>query len=130
METLEIKKTHKNTPRFFCEKCKFKCYAKSDWRKHLTRAKHKNGLFVNELEIKHKKSSLFNCSTCDKKYETKSGLWKHYKQCEYTPDTDKALIKELLIQNRKLQESIIELSSKTTIINSHNRTFNLHFFFK
>jgi len=79
MEIKEIKKLKKNLPRFFCETCDFKCYMKCDWDRHILRPKHIKHENGNNLEINFDEKTYICC--CGKKYSTKSGLWKHNKNC-------------------------------------------------
>ena len=51
MEIKEIKKLEKNLPKFICDVCHFKCYQKSDWNRHLMRAKHLASVNGNVQEI-------------------------------------------------------------------------------
>ncbi len=157
MEIKEIKKLKKNLPRFFCEKCDFKCYMKVDWLRHTSTPKHSTCSGGNGSEIKKLKKTYF-CD-CGKSFATNSGLWKHKKIClentcevekseveksdkiqvynnELTEQelidkelTDKELIMMLIKQNSELLEV---LKHGTTNIsnntNSNNKTFNLQFF--
>jgi len=120
MEIQEIKKTQKNTPKFLCEKCDFKCNAKGDWDRHIMRAKHLASVVGNDLEIKKLKKTYF-CD-CGKNFKTNSGLWKHEKVCnskkiENTiitinqPPTnykDEEIIDMLINDNKDLKNMLIE----------------------
>jgi hypothetical protein len=101
---------------------------------------------------------LYLCCYCDKKYKHSSSYYSHKKKCShlseitnvkntskeepeesedslvnYTNEHD--LVIHLLNQNKQLQEQIIELckdknhiTNNNNMINSHNKTFNLHVF--
>jgi hypothetical protein len=140
MEIKEIKKLEKNSNKYFCEMCVFKCRQKCDWDRHILRPKHKN----NHLEIK-KTGKNFFCE-CDKKFLTSAGLWKHKKKClqkkeqkeidniENIDLSDKNLMLTLIQQNNELQKQMLEvIKNGTTNINnsmnnSNNKTFNLQLF--
>ena len=92
MATKKHKKTHE---RFECNVCYFKCYAKSDWDRHLLRAKHLENTKINFLATKntkkHKKTqsssensddeTTYDC-ICGKIFKDRSGLWRHKKKCD------------------------------------------------
>ena len=120
MEIQEIKKTQKNTPKFLCEKCDFKCSAKGDWDRHIMRAKHLFSVAGNDSEIKKLKKTYF-CD-CGKNFKTNSGLWKHEKICnskkidksiisinqENANYKDEEIIDMLINDNKDLKNMLIE----------------------
>ena len=67
---------------FWCDACDILCSKKNDWTRHLRTMKHarKSG---NKIET-GKSAPNFRCK-CGKVYQTKSGLWKHGKICDYKP---------------------------------------------
>ena len=138
-------------PKFMCSCCNIKTNNKKDYTKHILTAKHKKLTFVNTVETFCPKNSEnndhFTCKKCDKEYKSRVGLWKHNKQCIHSKEKEEngyfeginikdkdALVLHLLKQNGELQKSLIEMSkdksitNNTTHTNSHNKTFNLHFF--
>ena len=137
METKETSLNEKNENNFGCSFCDFKCSYLSDWKRHISTRKHKNGNYGNQMETN------YECN-CGKIFITNSGLWKHKKKCvtdniQYIDGiniNDKnALVIHLLKQNTELQHKIIDMASKSTITNntnnSHNttnNTFNLNVF--
>ena len=98
---MDNKKTPKTPKEFICDKCDFKCFKPSDYKRHLGTAKHKR--------IKMDKSGInetYDC-ICGKKYEYQSGLCKHKKKCNYkTPEQikEEELIQHLKYQSIKLEE--------------------------
>ena len=146
MEIIQPKKLAK---KFYCEKCHYGCSKESDFKKHLATRKHINGTKPDVSELAPV-AIEFKCTICNKKYETKSGLWKHNKVCEYKESKpipaqyikddpnaiqDMAFLTNFVIetvkQNQDLQKQMIEVckNSNTNIhTNSHNKTFNLQFF--
>lgn len=128
---------------FYCEKCNTTCSKKSDWDRHLSTRKHKNGeksTFVN--------ASKYVCH-CKKVYNDRSGLWRHKLKCsaeldgEITPDDkniDKEMFFSLLHQNNEFKNVILEQSKQimelaknnnsiTNNINTtNNNKFNMNFF--
>jgi len=161
---MNIKKTPKNTKKFVCESCDFKCSKQSDWIRHINRPKHLQA--EKNTNSAPKNAEKFVCNNCSNEYKYSSGLWKHTKTCKgnieiiyedkqfsiikENPDIVDVLINEnkefknviveLLKNNSDLQKQMMEVCQKiqpttnnninnnTNTINSHNKTFNLHFF--
>ena len=76
---MEIKKGPKCSKKFWCEFCDYGTDKKSQYDRHILSDKHKwksNG---------NKKCSKTTCENCGKIYKTVSGLWKHKKICNITP---------------------------------------------
>jgi hypothetical protein len=130
----------KTRDKFSCEKCTFTCSKKSEWDRHLATRKH-NSLTI--LTDKTQKDPLHICSQCSKMYKSREGLWYHMKKCKIVdsdtvipPQEDvkslTSLVMELMKSNTELQKQLVDVckTSNTTNnnINSHNKTFNLHFF--
>jgi hypothetical protein len=86
-ENATPKKKEINTKLLKCEKCKFKCFKKSDWQRHISSIKHSSKTNFDILEQKsaenlHKKiSETFNCKFCKKIYYARNSLWYHEKKC-------------------------------------------------
>jgi len=143
MEIEEYKKTNKNTAKYVCEFCNFKCFQKCDWNRHIVRPKHLVNKDGHDKALK-KLEKTFLCH-CGKQFKSPSGLWKHKKKCAVKTDTEvndenmyqginikdkDALVIHLLKQNGDLQNKIISLCSQPTITNnsnSHNNTTNNSF---
>ena len=112
---METKNTSKNSFKFYCEKCNFKCCKKGDYNKHLLTRKH------NKEANGDKKNSAFVCENCDKVYLSRGSLWKHEKKCfeniDYSKDKEKEqtnetpgmitpeIVVKLLTQNQELLTS-------------------------
>jgi hypothetical protein len=136
---------------FFCEKCHYKCFKKYNWMKHLSTAKHL--MEINKWQSGKKVANTYICDICDKFYITNAGLWKHKKKCDKINNDEpletlseiKLLTnlvldvvnqnKELTKQNNDLTNKIVDIcktghtnNNSFSINNSHNKTFNLHFF--
>jgi hypothetical protein len=156
METFGNQKTPK-TPLFSCEKCLFKCSKNSDWLRHLSTDKHKSSKGGTKMELlgnPKMEGNDFSCD-CGKIFKTKSGVWKHRKNCSVILENMKSNIKDdmsvgLLVElfqkqmneNNELRNLLIEQNQKlmeiatnphtTTINNNNNNTmnnkFNLNFF--
>ena len=123
---------------FICEKCDFKCFKLSNYEIHLGTAKHK----WKQMETFGTKKT-YEC-ICGKEYNTRSGLFKHKKKCNYkTPEQIKEeqfiqYIEQQSIkleemderqkkQNEELKEQISGMSLVTNN-NTINNTFNLKLF--
>ena len=142
METILMPK---NAKKKYCEKCDFTCSKESNWKKHLTTAKHMreiNGNDGNE-QITHK----YECDVCTKEFKTNSGLWKHKKKCSIGQgennnklpefDIDKDFLIKMLLKNQDVIDKLTEImpqlgnNSHNTNTNSHNTTnnqFNIQMF--
>ena len=99
-------KKNKKSPKFECFKCGTKTNNKKDYAKHLMTAKHAKNVNGDGGD---KNFPHFQCEKCNKNYESRNGLWKHSKMCNY--------IKDLPIQNE-----IINIESNENIIMSINET--------
>jgi hypothetical protein len=142
-------------PRFCCNICDYFTDKKSSYYKHLSTAKHVKLTKVNTFSNKSCSKTVettFTCKLCNKLFTSRTGLWKHNKNCNEETTTiketnetnneinedetekeilcDKELILNLLKQNAELLEIIKNGTSynSNNIINSHNKTFNLQVF--
>jgi Txe/YoeB family toxin of Txe-Axe toxin-antitoxin module len=157
METLGNKLVAKSGKKvannYYCEKCDYKCSKIYNWKKHIGTSKHQQETLGNILETpsgkKEHNESHNCCEKCNKEFKTRSGLWKHKKDC-YIEDVehnkmenilvdknddkniDKDLILMLIKQNTELLEVIKNgthnTDSHNTTTNSYNKAFNLQFF--
>ena len=135
---MTTEKMPKMPKEFICEKCDFKCFKLSDYKRHLGTAKHRR-IKMDKNGIKE----TYDC-ICGKKYEYQSGLCKHKKKCNYkTPEQIKEeqfiqYIEQQSIkleemderqkkQNEELKEQISGMSLVTNN-NTINNTFNLKLF--
>jgi len=145
---LEQKKRKKTPKIFSCEKCDFKCCKKSDYDRHVLTPKHKNRTFSNKKTPVSQ--NQFICPNCGKEYKARNSLWYHKKKCmeayEHIPeydgededDHDDDIVKMVLEENKKLQNLVMDLTTKignntNNTINSNNtitnnNTFNIQVF--
>jgi len=145
-------KTSKNEQHeYVCESCDYKCSKRFNWDRHVLTAKHLQETNGNILETKKEQNEQkgqikeFTCENCNKEFKTRSGLWKHKKNCnediknneevQNNENDDKELIMMLVKQNSELLEVIKNGTHNTSnshntnnTNNSHNKTFNLQFF--
>ena len=147
METLGNKNQQKSAPTFYCKTCDYSTSRKCNFDDHNLSAKHKKTMKGNDLETfgskNQQKSAILNysCENCNKEFKTRSGLWKHSKNCiceniktENTVDKKDELIDYLMKENKEIKELILELAKKDSYnncnntVNSHNKAFNLNFF--
>jgi hypothetical protein len=130
------KKREKNEFDFNCKICDFKCFYKSDYKRHLMTAKH---IMITNDNIKTRKNEKDNKCECGKIFKFSSGLSRHKKKCSHlfetknelmqttndtNADKDK-LILDLLAQNKELITMLNETIPK--IGNNNNNTINNHF---
>ena len=82
---METKKSLKKSPFFVCKVCDYNTSKKSDFDKHLSTRKHDDMVTMETMETKKsQKVAQHNmCNKCKKVYNTRSGLWKHMKTCDY-----------------------------------------------
>ena len=132
---MEIK-TQKNS-KFFCENCKFITGNKNDYNRHLLTSKHKNE--TNETNVKQE-NTLFNCNDCKHLFNSRTTLWRHKKTCQlikeeqkysmaimekdvdgYNPANNELVI-QLLKENKHFMSEVMEMVTKTLIINNNNNT--------
>jgi len=135
----------KNTNKYECNICAFKCSKKSNYDTHLATSKHKIRTNTNEKEPKN--ATSHSCE-CGNKYKHASSLWNHKKKCQPASQPiitdssnndfvfDKEFLMSILKHNSELQTQMMEVikngthntTNTNTNTNSHNKTFNLQFF--
>jgi hypothetical protein len=76
---MATKKHEKNTVKFYCNLCNFKCSRKGEWNRHVITRKHINSTNGNDFNTK--KHQSFICVKCNKQYSDRTGLWKHKQKC-------------------------------------------------
>jgi len=152
METLGNKIADKPTVEFYCEICHYKTCHKGHYNEHLISLKHikrkQNGNTGNKIADINFEINSICCKKCNKKFKTRSGLWKHNKNCNQQQEKneedeikqgetkneinfDKELFMMLINQNKELLEIVKNgtmNNSHNTHTNSHNKAFNLNFF--
>ena len=135
-------KTPKNAKTFICNYCNFECSKMSDWKRHITTAKHKK---VTNVTIGYEKNAnAFTCDMCNKIYKSRMGLWRHKQKCNEicttfnNSDTDDISYKtedsgeivqtmmHLIKQNHDFKQLIIEQQSENKqfkeLISEQNKT--------
>ena len=138
--------TQKNSFKFECIHCDFKCSNKNDYNRHILTRKHKMLTNVDNENVKN--SIKFKCE-CGKEYSYRQSLSVHKQKCikeekEKITDIDKNITPELIIeiikqnqelqkQNNEIQKQMMEVikngTNNTINTNSNNKTkFNLNFF--
>ena len=143
---METPFTPKNTNKYECNICNFKCSKSSDLSRHTTTLKHQKTVNGNEMEQNGNACYAKYICECKKEYNSASGLWKHKKKCNYNNSSENEgdsklinLVMEVVKQNNDFKNIIIEQNNKildvcknnnntTNIVNSHNKAFNLNVF--
>ncbi len=100
-----MKKTPKNTEKFSCEYCDFKCSRLAEWNRHITTAKHINR--INGIQKTPKTPKIHKCN-CGKEYKYSRGLWEHKKKCSYELNEELSS-KDVYISTDKSQDSSLTL---------------------
>ena len=86
MNDLRTEITQNNLLIYNCKKCNFDTRNKKDFKRHLTTAKHKNHVYLNDFEQDSpQKTQPISCSFCQKEYVSRSGMWYHQKKCKGPP---------------------------------------------
>jgi hypothetical protein len=130
------------SPKFFnCDDCHYITCNKKDYSKHILTDKHKNRQKSTDFNKKSPKIPRPHICNCGKIYKERTGLWRHQKKCDVnntfngssseTNISDKEIINLLLEQTKQMMDVIKNgntYNSNNNINNSHNKTFNLHFF--
>ena len=141
MKQNETKKVPKSSENYVCKCCDYITSRKSQYVRHLSTDKHKNGTFeTNETENVPKSSGKFQCQ-CNLYFNSRTTLWRHKKTCSIINDinviskdklTDDNLIVMLINECKEIRNDNKELikiiKNGTHNINSNNKTFNLNFF--
>lgn len=158
MVTNGNQKTPENAEKRQCETCDFECCKNSEWQRHISTLKHKNGNNGNKNgnngNKKTPKNALreFECG-CGSSYVYRTGLSRHKKKCKNVQKTEKSkndVLKTEKIINGELTEKELMLAivkqnselisalnngainnyqnNNITQNNSHNKTFNLNIF--
>ena len=137
---METNLVPKSSKKYYCKCCDYTTSRKSQYDRHLITRKHKMETNGNKSSSKSSKP-IYECE-CGKEYQTRAGLFKHKKKCNYQEkdldkDFDKDTMKILLKENREMKETIIDLCKKiepisvntTNNINSNNKNvFNIQVF--
>jgi hypothetical protein len=76
--------TLKNSAKFYCKSCDFRCCKNVDWGRHLLTRKHINRTMINNLEQQITPdftNRVFVCKKCNKEYKARNSLWYHENKC-------------------------------------------------
>ena len=119
---METKKSLKKSPFFVCKVCDYNTSKKSDFDKHLSTRKHDDMVTMETLETKKsQKVAQHNmCNKCKKVYNTRSGLWKHMKICDYITN-----VSMLSSEQCKNEESNAKIDNLYNIPNKDELLFKL-----
>jgi hypothetical protein len=156
MKQNETKKVPKSSEIYKCNSCDYVTSRKSQYERHLTTDKHKNGTFETNETKKVPKSSIKLQCYCNLHFNSRTTLWRHKKICSTINDntiiindkltndkltndkltndklTDNNLILMLINECKDIRNENKELikiiKNGTYNINSNNKTFNLNFF--
>ena len=111
---METKKSLKKSLVFVCKVCDYNTSKKSDFDKHLSTRKHDDMVTMETVETKKsQKVAQHNmCNKCKKVYNTRSGLWKHMKTCDYTTN-----VSVLSSERCKNEEPIVKIDNLYNIPN-------------
>jgi len=92
---------------FHCEYCVYNTSRLSQFKRHLTTAKHKKyeeSTFCQQSStVVNKKSSVFTC-ICGKIYKERTGLWRHKNKNNCEQPHEKIYCKEIINEDNKITE--------------------------
>ena len=146
----------KKAEKYYCKCCDYSTSYKSKWKRHIKTKKHNDNQMVTNADYlgnsgQKKAENAWICG-CGKSYKYKSGLSRHKSTCTYIEEDEKeqennlaiqenmdmkdvlGLMNDLVENNRKLSEKILELSSNQgqSIHGDHNNqiqnNFNIQLF--
>jgi hypothetical protein len=108
----------KNSPKKnVCTICDYKCYKKSDFEKHLSSTKHKCNKGENKCNSKFAKQADLTCDKCHKTYQSRTGIWRHKKTCEFTIEKEVNESNESNDLSENVQMNVEEDSADPNIVN-------------
>ena len=111
---MTTKRLEKTSPKFFCEKCDFKCFTNTDWNRHIARAKHIKTTNNNDINLENFKPK-YVCVNCEKEYNDRAGLCRHKKKCSEKNEVNNVcdeinvtpkMILDIIQQNQEFKELI------------------------
>ena len=119
---METKKSLKKSLVFVCKVCDYNTSKKSDFDKHLSTRKHDDMVTVETVETKKsQKVAQHNmCNKCKKVYNTRSGLWKHMKICDYITN-----VSVLSSEGYEKEESSVKIDNSYNIPNKDDLLLKL-----
>jgi len=108
-----MKSCKKLQAKYYCKKCDYTSRNKSNFEKHLSTTKHKNGnTMVTNGNKKLQPVLKYICENCEKIYKFRSGLCRHKKKCKNNSENEM-----LKLTCEKLQD---ELSSQNNDLGNQN----------
>lgn len=140
--------TPKNSPKFLCKNCDFKCFKKNDYKRHLLTEKHKR-LQNNDVDASQYKKYVCECG---KDYKYRQGLYNHKRSCNFinnenliihseNKDEMKDLVCKLINENQDLKNTLLQenkelrkqISNMVPLIGNNNNNnikqkFNINLF--
>lgn len=113
---------------YTCNTCKYTTNREYNWHKHILTKKH----------IRLTNNVRYICDNCSKEYKFTSGLSRHKLICDtkmiisksVEPKITSDMFYKILNQNNKLQEQLVELSKKPSVVNVHNKKMTINVFLK
>jgi len=141
------KKTPKNSKKFICETCDFKCSNKQDYTRHLSTRKHKmlTDVDINVDNLVPKNAKAFTCD-CGNEYKYRQSLSRHKQICQknsekpientFVPEkekeeepSDRQLVKELMTVVKQMAEIMPKIGDTNNSHNTNcNNTFNVQMY--
>ena len=132
--------TPKNSHKFICKYCDFKCFKNNDYKRHLSTEKHKR-LHNNDGGASQYKKYICECG---KEYKYRQGLYNHKKSCKlinnetiiiHTENKDemKDLVCKLINENQDLKNTLLQenkelrkqISNMVPLIGNNNNNNNI-----
>lgn len=119
MKNIEV--TENNA--YKCTNCNFSCHKNSNWQLHIQTKKHKiNTNGINMEMLGNEKNTELVCYRCKQIFQSKSGLWKHTKKCNYIQPniTDEKKDIDIYDLFKKQNEIIEQLTQQNKLLVEQN----------
>lgn len=121
---------------YTCNQCKYKTNRESHYKRHLKTPKHLNISTYSIVKVNKSNSNIninmnthkrYECN-CGRTYTHRQSLYSHKKVCNNDNKVNNNILLTLIEQNKKLQQSLVDLTKDTNIIHNTHKTFNLNIF--
>jgi hypothetical protein len=122
-----VTKNSPNSPKqFVCMSCHYECSKKSDFIKHESSRKHLANI-TGDIKL----AKELKCEKCKKIYNSRNGLWKHSKICDYTPPESESdndndfenndMITLFIKENKDFKNIILDMVKNNTELQKQNQ---------
>jgi hypothetical protein len=122
--------------KYNCEKCDYHNNNLSNFKKHLSTAKHRSEKLSNK-KVNKSGEKVYCCENCGKQYKVRNSLWYHKKKCKISFVSSENHFEK---ENAELKQMIFEVMDKMSqqnkviqelapkVGNNNNNQFNINVF--